>query len=86
MIYRTSAMLSSREGSAASRGSLKKAEFTPSCGWGVLNPYTLGNVMLALPASIALGAFASLSWNADAPKCVLECMNYNYILINNKER
>ena len=29
MIYRTAAMLSSREGSAASRGSLKKTEFTP---------------------------------------------------------
>ena len=42
--------------------------------------------MLALPASIALGAFASLSWDADAPKCVLECMFYNYILINNKEK
>ena len=42
--------------------------------------------MLALPASIALGAFASLSWDADAPECVLECMIYNYILINNKEK
>ena len=29
MIYRTAAMLSSREGSAVSRGSLKKTEFTP---------------------------------------------------------
>ena len=29
MIYRTAAMLSSREGSAVSRGLLKKTEFTP---------------------------------------------------------
>ena len=54
MIYRTDAMFSSREGSAASSGSLKKTEFTPSCGWGVLYPYTLGNVMLALRSPVVL--------------------------------
>ena len=55
MIYRTAAMLSSREGSAVSRGLLKKTEFTPPpCGCGVLYPYTLGNVMLALRSPVVL--------------------------------
>ena len=40
MIYRADAMLSSREGSAASRGSLKKTEFTPPMWlWSSLSIY-----------------------------------------------
>ena len=41
--------------------------------------------MLALPASIVLGAFAFLSWDADAPKCVLECMIY-FLYFNQQQR
>ena len=40
MIYRTAAMLSSREGSAVSRGLLKKTEFTPPMWlWSSLSIY-----------------------------------------------